>query len=326
MSRSTKIGSDSQAPAPWLLTILIASSIAVQHVVHGAVQVGFYDATCSAAESIVKGAVQSAVALDGTIAASIIRLHFHDCFAQGCDASIMLTGTGSERDAPPNLSVRGYGVINDAKAQLESSCPGVVSCADIIALAARDSVEILGGATYGAETGRFDGAAPAASVNIPSPNSAVAEATPFFTNLGLTQDDMVNLLGAHTVGVSQCQFFVDRLYNFQGTGLPDPSLDATYLAVLQSRCPNVAGDVTTVALDQGSESSFDTGYFTNIQASKGVLRIDQEIANDASTSGRVNTLAASPSTFGTDFATSMIAMGRIAVLTSGSVRSDCETA
>lgn len=82
MSRSTKIGSDSQAPAPWLLTILIASSIAVQHVVHGAVQVGFYDATCSAAESIVKGAVQSAVALDGTIAASIIRLHFHDCFAQ----------------------------------------------------------------------------------------------------------------------------------------------------------------------------------------------------------------------------------------------------
>lgn len=143
MSRSTKIGSDSQAPAPWLLTILIASSIAVQHVVHGAVQVGFYDATCSAAESIVKGAVQSAVALDGTIAASIIRLHFHDCFAQGCDASIMLTGTGSERDAPPNLSVRGYGVINDAKAQLESSCPGVVSCADIIALAARDSVEIV---------------------------------------------------------------------------------------------------------------------------------------------------------------------------------------
>ncbi len=29
--------------------------------------------------------------------------------------------------------------------------------------------------------------------------------------------------GAHTVGVADCQFFVDRLYNFLGTGLPIPT-------------------------------------------------------------------------------------------------------
>jgi len=132
--------------------------------------------------------------------------------------------------------------------------------------------------------------------------------------------------GAHTVGVSQCQFFVDRLYNFKGTGLPDPSLDTTYLATLQALCPNVDGDLTNVALDENSEFRFDTSYFKNLQSSRGVLRIDQEIGNDASTSGRVNTLAASPSTFGIDFGTSMIAMGRIGVLTSGTVRAVCESA
>lgn len=127
----------------WLtITILIAASLQLT-VANGALQVGFYDSSCSSAESVVKSAVQSAVSSDSTIAASLIRLHFHDCFVQGCDASILLTGTGTEQTALPNLSVRGYSVISDAKSQLEAVCPGVVSCADITALAARDSVEIV---------------------------------------------------------------------------------------------------------------------------------------------------------------------------------------
>lgn len=307
-----------------LATILLAASLHF-HGTQGALQVGFYDTSCSSAESIVRSAVQSAASADRTITASIIRLHFHDCFVKGCDASILLTGTGTEQTAVPNLSVRGFSVISDAKSQLEASCPGVVSCADIIALAARDSVEILGGTPYSAETGRFDGTAPG-SVNLPSPNMTVEEVTPFFTNLGLTQEDMVTLTGSHTVGVTQCQFFVDRLYNFEGTGLPDPSLDTVYLKTLQALCPNVTGDVTNVALDQDSEFRFDTSYFRKLQANRGVLRIDQEIGNDASTRSRVNTLAASPSTFGADFGKSMVAMGRIGVLTTGTVRAVCDTA
>lgn len=120
--------------------LVLAIIVNVVHVHGQGTRVGFYSQTCPSAESIVKSTVASHVKSDPTLAPGLLRMHFHDCFVQGCDASVLIAGTGTERTAFPNLGLRGYEVIDDAKTQLEAACPGVVSCADILALAARDAV------------------------------------------------------------------------------------------------------------------------------------------------------------------------------------------
>jgi len=62
---------------------------------------------------------------------------------QGCDATILLdaaTGIDSEKDSPPNKNLKGFDIIDKIKSEIEMVCPGVVSCADIVALAGREGV------------------------------------------------------------------------------------------------------------------------------------------------------------------------------------------
>lgn len=70
-------------------------------------------------------------------------MHENTIKLQGCDGSVLLNSTANssaEKDAIPNQTLRSFDVIDDIKAKVEDACPGVVSCADILALAARDSV------------------------------------------------------------------------------------------------------------------------------------------------------------------------------------------
>lgn len=70
-----------------------------------------------------------------------------DYLSQGCDASVLLDDTAtivSEKNSLPNKnSLRGFEVIDEIKAKLEEACPHTVSCADIVALAARGSIVLV---------------------------------------------------------------------------------------------------------------------------------------------------------------------------------------
>ncbi|CAI0553764.1 unnamed protein product [Linum tenue] len=102
----------------------------------------FYDDSCPSLTKIVRYGVWTAIANDTRMAASLLRLHFHDCFVNGCDGSVLLDG--GEKNALPNLnSARGFEIIDSIKSNLEKACPGVVSCTDVLTLAAREAVYLV---------------------------------------------------------------------------------------------------------------------------------------------------------------------------------------
>ncbi|VAH21355.1 unnamed protein product [Triticum turgidum subsp. durum] len=135
-------------------------------------EIGYYHDKCPQAEAVVKGVMEKAISQNPGNGAAMIRMLFHDCFVEGCDASVLLDPTPfsptPEKLSPPNdPTLRGFELIDAIKDALEAACPGVVSCADIVAS---------------------------------------------FVIKGLNTEDLVVLSGAHTIGRSHCSSFVsDRL-------------------------------------------------------------------------------------------------------------------
>lgn len=62
---------------------------------------------------------------------------------QGCDASILLDGPHTEKTAPQNAGLGAFIIIDKIKTVLEDRCPGIVSCSDILNLAARDALHLV---------------------------------------------------------------------------------------------------------------------------------------------------------------------------------------
>ena len=106
-------------------------------------QLNYYEKQCPELQQIVQTVVAKYYKLDPTNPGPLLRLFFHDCFVQGCDGSVLLNSSRSnvaEKDAAINFSLTDFNIIDEMKADLEAKCPGVVSCADILAVTAVYSV------------------------------------------------------------------------------------------------------------------------------------------------------------------------------------------
>ncbi|KAJ1418662.1 Secretory peroxidase [Sesbania bispinosa] len=272
---------------------------------------GIYQYTCPEAEAIIFSWVEQAVSQDSRMAASLLRLHFHDCFvnarhslpAHGCDASVLLDDTQDfvgEKTAGPNLnSLRGFEVIDQIKSELELVCPQTVSCADILASVARDSVLLSGGPTWEVQMGRKDGmtaSKEAANNNIPAPNSTVDVLTAKFENSSSDSDNQY--------------------------------VNIDFIASLQQLCSGTDINNRVAHLDLATPATFDNQYYINLLSGEGLLQSDQALVkgNDQ-TRQIVETYVENPFAFFEDFKDSMLKMGSLGSLTqsNGEIRRDCRT-
>ncbi|KAJ4975417.1 hypothetical protein NE237_000523 [Protea cynaroides] len=299
--------------------------------------VDYYKKTCPQIEQLVGSVTYQQFHQSPISGPATIRLFFHDCFVEGCDASILISskpGSSSlaEKDAydNKNLPVEAFDSINRAKSLIETKCPGVVSCADILAIAARDFIHLAGGPYYQVKKGRMDGRVSMAtrvSSNIPRANSTVDDLLKLFASKGLSQNDLVVLSGAHTIGFAHCEHFVNRLYNYKGTKKPDPSIDPRLLKALRMSCPATGGNTDVVApFDITTPFVFDHVYYKNLQVKMGLLATDQTLFLDPRTRPVVVSLGNDKQKFFQAFSQAMDKMGTIGVRkggNNGEIRRDC---
>ncbi|XP_062227234.1 cationic peroxidase SPC4-like [Phragmites australis] len=268
----------------------------------------FHAASCPQLEGIVRAAVQAARGQDVQVTAGLLRIFFHDCLPQGCDASILLDG---ERDFGPNSSLqpRALQLIEDIRAKVHAACGPTVSCADIIALATRDAVSLAGGPSFAMPQGRSDSLRPASNDEVgilPGPSTDVNTLLGIFSRKGLADPaDLVALSGGHTVGKASC-FFIRSNDDFSRQ--------------LAANCS--AGPTGKQSLDVITPDAFDNRYFVALRSRQGVLASDQGLAGHPSTSSFVNSFARDQGSFFGQFGKSMIKLGSIKGA-KGEIRRNC---
>nr|GMD11454.1 anionic peroxidase [Ipomoea batatas] len=257
--------------------------------------------------SAVKEVVVAAINAEARMGASLIRLFFHDCFVDGCDAGLLLNDTATftgEQTAAGNLnSVRGFGVIEQAKQNVKTKCPDMsVSCADILSIAARDSFEKFSGSTYTVTLGRKDARTAnltGANTQLVGPNENLTSQLTKFAAKGFNGTEMVALLGSHTIGFARCPLLCISTF-----------INPARVSTLNCNCSGTVNATGLVGLDP-TPTTWDQRYFSDVVNGQGLLFSDNELLKGNTTNAAVRRYRDAMGAFLTDFAAAMVKMSNL---------------
>ncbi|RAL49633.1 hypothetical protein DM860_001924 [Cuscuta australis] len=257
--------------------------------------------------SAVKEVVVAAINKEARMGASLIRLFFHDCFVDGCDAGLLLkdtpTFTGEQTAGGNNNSVRGFEVIDNAKQNAKTKCPDTpVSCADILSIAARDSFQKFTGKTYAVSLGRKDARTAnftGANTQLVGPSENLASQVKKFADKGFNQTELVALLGSHTIGFARCPLLCVSSF-----------VNPARASTLQCNCQTTPNATGLVGLDP-TPVKFDQRYYSDVASGRGLLFSDNELMKGNTTSAAVKRYRDAMDSFLADFAAAMVKMSKL---------------
>ncbi|XP_043693160.1 peroxidase 29-like [Telopea speciosissima] len=319
------------------LTLVVVVVVMVMGVVVGIAEVpeltyDYYQDSCPDVENIVKKAILPILLDDPTAPAAFLRLLFHDCQVQGCDASILLDSDNQNMNSEIG-SIRNFGIrrresIGHIKSILEAVCPGQVSCADVIALAAKESVSFSGGPSIQIPLGRRDSTSSKqqmADSHLPPQSINVDGFLNIFMAKGMNLQESVAIIGAHTLGVGHCINIVDRIYN-QKQPSEEERINLGFQILLRLKCPTrvpftnltfVRNDITSLI--------FDNQYYRDVMNGRGLFHIDSSISMDHRTAPIVEEFAADQEYFFQVFSSAFVKLSSSNVLTGekGQIRRQC---
>ncbi|TVU24050.1 hypothetical protein EJB05_26444, partial [Eragrostis curvula] len=259
-----------------LVAVLLAAMSSVEA---GELEVRYYANKCKSVENIVKWHVIKALKANRRTGAALVRLIFHDCFVRGCDGSVLLDKSYDnphpEKEAPVNIGLAAFDLLEEIKAAVECRCPGVVSCSDILIYAARDAASFLsnGNVHFDVAAGRlealdgfvskadevleisvfsaykydrpgnysreaFSTIPHEAQAELPDSTDDVEKLLTTFAKKNFTNEELVILTGAHSIGQGHCSSFTGRLTE------PPSQIDPKYRDLLNFKCAQ--GDNPTV--------------------------------------------------------------------------------
>ncbi|TVU37648.1 hypothetical protein EJB05_10974, partial [Eragrostis curvula] len=270
----------------------------------GSLAVGFYDHTCPNAKKIVRGVVEVAMQQNLECSSTTASSWYLATYAHVSSGRVLQC-----RRSLDLYKACGFEAIDAAKEKLEEACPGTVSCADIVAFAARDASAVLsnGRVSFPMPGGRRDGRVSLSSAALqflPPPSFNLSELTASFAAKGLDVDYLVVLSGAHSVGRAHCSAFTDRLAPGSNSTMND-----ALAASLRRHCPaspNATND-PTVNQDVVTPTSLDNQYYKNL--------LNGNVLASRSTNASVTQLALSSGLFEAKFAKAMVKMATIEVKT-----------